>query len=87
MKKEGLLPKNARHRQIRYFNNVVEAVHGKLKRLLRPALGFQSLRTAHATIKGFKVMRTLKKGQGALFRYLPGVAGEVSLVKRNFGLA
>ena len=32
-------------------------------------------------------MRALKKGQGTLFRYLPGVAGEGSLVNRNFGLA
>ena len=31
-------------------------------------------------------MRTLKKGQGALFRYLPGMAGEVSLVHRAFHL-
>ena len=87
LKKEGRLPKDAQHRQVRYLNNVVEADHGKLKRLIRPTLGFQSLRTAHATIKGFEVMRALKKGQGALFRYLPGVAGEVSLVNRNFGLA
>ena len=31
-------------------------------------------------------MRALKTGQGSLFRYLPGVTGEVSLVNRNFGL-
>jgi transposase-like protein len=87
LKKEGLLPKDAQHRLVRYLNNVVEADHGKLKRLIRPTLGFQSLRTAYATIKGFEVMRALKKGQGSVFRYLPGVAGEVSLVHRNFGLA
>ena len=86
LKKEGLLPKDAQHRQVRHLNNVVEADHGKLKRLIRPALGFQSMKTAHATIKGFEVMRALKKGQGALFRHLPGVIGEVSLVNRNFGL-
>ena len=57
-----------------------------MKRLIGHTLGFQSLRTAYTTIKGFEVMRALKKGQGALFRYLPGVAGEVSLVHRAFGL-
>ena len=31
-------------------------------------------------------MRALKKGQGALLRYLPGVASEVSLVHWAFGL-
>jgi transposase-like protein len=86
LKKEGLLPKDAQHRQVRYLNNVVEADHGKLKRLIRPTLGFQAIRTAHATIKGFEVMAALKKGQASVFRYLPGVAGEVSLVNRNFGL-
>lgn len=71
---------------MRYLNNVVEADHGKLKRLIRPTLGIQSIRTAHATVKGFEVMRALKKGQGSVFRYPPGVAGEASLVNRNFGL-
>jgi transposase-like protein len=86
LKTDGLLPKDAQHRQVGYFNNIVEADNGKLKRLIRPTLGFKSIRTAHATIKGFEVMRALKKGQGSDFRYLPGVAGEVSLVTRNFGL-
>ena len=27
-----------------------------------------------------------KKGQRSLFRYLPGIAGEMSLVRRAFGL-
>ena len=54
--------------------------------LIKPTPGFQSLKTAYATLKGFEVMRALKKGQGFLFRYLPGVAGEVSLVHRSFGL-
>ena len=31
-------------------------------------------------------MRALKKGQGSLFHYRPGIAGEVSLVNRSFGL-
>jgi transposase-like protein len=86
LKKEGLMARDTQHRQARYLNNRLEADHGKLKRLIKPTLGFQSLRTAHATIKGFEVMRALKKGQGSLFRYLPNVAGEVSLVNRTFGL-
>lgn len=55
-------------------------------RLIRPVRGFKTLKTAYATIKGFEVMRAQRKGQGAIFRYLPGVAGEVSLVNRTFGL-
>jgi transposase-like protein len=34
----------------------VEADHGKLKRLINPVRGFQSMKTAYATIKGFEVM-------------------------------
>jgi transposase-like protein len=86
LKKEGRLPKDTQHRQVQYLNNRLEADHGKLKRLIKPTLGFQSMRTAYATIKGFEVMRALKKGQGALFRFRPRIAGEVDLVNRNFGL-
>lgn len=68
------------------MNDRLEADHGKLKRLIQPTLGFQPMRTAYATIKGFEAMRALKKGQGALFRFHASVAGEVDLVNRNFGL-
>jgi hypothetical protein len=49
-----------------YLNNVVEADHGKLKQLIRPVRGFKTLKTAYATIKGFEVMRALRKGQVAI---------------------
>jgi len=35
----------------------------KLKRLINPMRGFQPMKTAYATIKGFEVMRMFKKGQ------------------------
>ncbi|HYA79545.1 MAG TPA: DDE-type integrase/transposase/recombinase, partial [Methylocystis sp.] len=47
--------------QVKYLNNVVEADHGKLKQLIRPVRGFKTLKTAYATIKGFEVMRALRK--------------------------
>lgn len=47
---------------MQHLNTVVEAGHGKFKRLIRPTLGFQSIRTAHATIEGFEAMRASKKG-------------------------
>ncbi|MXQ12084.1 DDE-type integrase/transposase/recombinase [Microvirga makkahensis] len=36
---------------------MVEADHGALKRLIRPTCGFRRMKTAHATITGFEVMR------------------------------
>ena len=51
---------------MKYLNNVIEADHGKLKLLIRPVRGFKTLKTAYATIKGFEVMRALRKGQAGL---------------------
>ena len=86
LKLEGKLPPETEHRQVKYLNNRLESDHGKLKRLVKPTLGFKSMKTAYATLKGFEVMRALKKGQGSPWQYQPGVNGEVCLINRNFGL-
>lgn len=39
------------------------------------------MKTAHATIKGFEVMRTLRKGQVAIFNLTRDTLGEVRLVE------
>jgi len=64
----------------------VEADHGKLKLLIRPVRGFKSMKTAYATIKGFEVMRALRKGQAAIFNLTRDIVGEARLVERAFGL-
>jgi transposase-like protein len=43
------------------FENIIESDYGKLKRLIKPKLGFKSMKTAYATIKGFEIMRMFKK--------------------------
>jgi IS6 family transposase len=73
-------------RQVKYLNNIVEADHGKLKRLLNPTLGFQSLRTAYATIKGFEDMCTFRKQQDKGWGLEYPVGGEVRLIHETFGL-
>jgi transposase-like protein len=93
LKKEGLLPEGTRHRQVTYLNNCFEGDPGKLKRLIKPMLGFQSMcakrgvpKTAYATIKGLEVMRMFRKGQ---FKFwIEAVSGgtEASLVNRLFGV-
>ncbi len=40
----GKCPKDTRHRQVKYLNNVVEADHGKLKLLIRPQDDCECLR-------------------------------------------
>ena len=86
LKQEGQLPLKTEHRQVKYLNNRLESDHGKLKRLVKPTLGFKSMKTAYATLKGFEVMRAFKKGQGSLWRYQSDVKGEVWLINRTFGL-
>ena len=46
----------------------------------------QKMKTAYATIKGFEVMRALKKGQGRCFNFQGGIKGEVRMIERAFGL-
>ena len=86
LKKEGKCPSDTDHRQVKYLNNVVEADHGKLKRLIKPTLGFKSMKTACATIKGFEAMCALRKKQASAFQHKPGIRGEVRLVERAFGI-
>ena len=40
----GKFPDRMEHRQIKYRNNVIEADHGKLKRLIKPTLRFKSMK-------------------------------------------
>jgi len=80
LKAEGKCPETVKHRQVKYLNNAVEADHGKLKRLINPVRGFQSMKTAYATIKGFEVMHMFKKGQLNLWKYGQGLAGEIRLI-------
>jgi len=87
LKAEGKCPKELVHRrQVKYLNNVVEADHGKLKQLLKPVRGFKTLKTAYATIKGFEVMRALRKGQAAIFNLTGDIRGEARIVERAFGI-
>ena len=86
LKKEGKCPKDTVHRQVKYLNNVVEADHGKLKQLIRPVRGFKTMKTAYATIKGFEVMRSLRKGQANHFNLSNDILGEARIVERAFGV-
>ena len=83
---EGKCPTQTRHRQVKYLNNVIEADHGKLEQLIRPVRGFKTLKTAYATIKGFEVMRALRKGQAEIFALHGGIVGEARIVERAFGV-
>jgi IS6 family transposase len=82
---EGLLPNDVVHRTSKYLNNILEADHGALKRVIRPTRGFQSMKTAAATLKGFEIMRMIRRGHCILRQ--AGPIGEIRLVNQLFGLA
>ncbi|MBW9393931.1 IS6 family transposase, partial [Enterobacter roggenkampii] len=51
--------------------------------IIGATLGFKSMKTAYATIKGIEVMRALRKGQASAF-YYGAPLGEMRLVSRVF---
>jgi transposase-like protein len=84
LQNEGLLSKDVEHRTSKYLHNI-EADHGALKRMIRPAHRFQQMKTASTTLKGVEVMRMVRRGH-CMLRHV-GVTGEVRLVNQLFGLA
>jgi IS6 family transposase len=79
------LPKDVVHRTSKYLNNILEADHGALKRLIRPTRGFQIMKTAAATLKGFEIMGMIRRGH--YIQRERQATGEVRLVNQLFGLA
>ena len=71
LKREGRCWSDAEHRQIKYRKQreFLKCDHGKLKRIIGATLGFKSMKTAYATIKGIEVMRALCKGRASAFYY------------------
>ena len=84
LKKEGKCPRNTVNWQVKYLNNIVEADHGKLKRLINPVRGFKNMKMAYATIKGFvNSCAYTKKGRLDVCKYERGLIGEIRLIERQ----
>jgi IS6 family transposase len=86
MKREGELWRFSRLRQVKYLNNIVEQDHRRLKRLVRPGLGFGSLPTARRTLAGYEGMAMIRKGQ---VRNIGGgdMRAQATVVAGLFGIA
>ncbi len=70
LQNEGLLPKDVVHRTSKYLNDILEADHGALKRVIRPTRGFQTMKTAAATLMGFEIMRSRAPKERTFIRTL-----------------
>jgi transposase-like protein len=85
LQNEGLLSKNVVHRTSKYLNNIIEADHGALKRVIRRTRGFQTMKTAAAPLTGFEIMRMIRRGH--CIQQEHRATGEIRLVNQLFGLA
>jgi len=63
MKRDGELWRSSRLRQSKFLNNIVEQDHRRVKRLVRPGIGFGGVRTARRTLAGYEAMAMVRKGQ------------------------
>jgi transposase-like protein len=62
LKEDGELWRSSRLRQCKFLNNIVEQDHRRVKRQVRPGLGFGSFHTARRTLAGYEVMAMVRKG-------------------------
>jgi transposase, IS6 family len=86
MKRAGELGRFTRHRRGRWLNNRVEQDHRRVKRRVRPMLGFQSFRTARRTLAGVEAMAMLTKGQVRAVS-VNDMLAQQAFVHRVFGVA
>ena len=86
MKRDGELWRFTRHRRGWWLNNRVEPDHRRVKRRVRPMLGFQSFRTARRALAGVEAMAMLAKGQ---LRAVPisDILAQRAFVHRVVGVA
>jgi IS6 family transposase len=63
MKKDKRLWRFSKLRQVKYLNNIVEQDHRRIKRLVRPGLGFKRFRSAWRTLVGYETLAMMRKGQ------------------------
>jgi IS6 family transposase len=86
MKRDKWLWRFSKMRQIKYLNNIVEQDHRRIKRLVRPGLGFKRFRMAWHTLVGYETLAMMRKGQ------VKGIGGndivaQAAFVKSLFGIA
>jgi transposase-like protein len=63
MKRSGELWRFAKLRHVKFLNNIFEQDHRRIKRLVRPGLGFKSFMSAINTIAGYEIIAMIRKEQ------------------------
>lgn len=86
LKTEKALPEETELRPVKYLNNMIEQDHRRIKRLVKPGLGFGSFHTARRTLKGYEAMAMIRKGQIQTVDR-GDVTGQISFIHQIFGIA
>ncbi|MBF9235496.1 IS6 family transposase [Microvirga alba] len=74
-------PKPVKIRQSRYLNNRIEQDHRRIKRRVRPILGFQTVDTARVLLGGIEMIHMMRKGQAQYAQNLqPSLADQFDLL-------
>lgn len=71
---------------MKYLNNRIEQDHRRIKRLVKPGLGFGSFNTARRTLKGYEAMAMIRKGQIQTVGR-KDVTGQIAFIHKIFGIA
>ncbi len=86
LKTEKTLPEETELRPVKYLNNLIEQDHHRIKRWVKPGLGFGSFNTARGTLKGYEAMAMIRKGQIQNVDR-DDVTGQISFIHQIFGIA
>ena len=79
MKRDSELWRRSRLRQCKYLNNIVEQDHRRIKRLVRPGLGFGGFRTARRTLAGFEAMTMIPEHRARFERSADAISEEQAI--------
>ena len=86
LKGEANLSADTELRPIKYLNNIVEQDHRRVKRVVKPGLGFGSFNSARQTLKGYEAMAMIRKGQVEGIDK-KDVTEQISFIHTLFGIA
>ena len=63
LKEDEAIDSETELRQSKYLNNIIEQDHRKIKRIVKPMMGFKSFNSARRTLSGIETMNMIRKGQ------------------------
>ena len=85
LKKEKLIAKRCKLRQVKYLNNIVEQSHRFIKKLVKNNQWFQYFKTARRTIAGFEIMNMIRHGQVRYIKKID-ILAQKRFVETLFGI-